>query len=126
MPTFEHVNLGIPVDGADAETSFLIDILGYRHVDPPAEIKARFHPIWFEGDDGCQIHLSADPEHRPAARAHVAVWLGEDLSVVEEKLTRAGHEWTAGQNAARRVVFTTDPAGNRWELVGPANAETEH
>jgi hypothetical protein len=80
MPTFEHVNLGILEEGTEAETGFLVDVLGFRSVDPPAEIKARFSPLWFEGDDGSQIHLSVDPEHRPAARAHVAVWLGDDLA----------------------------------------------
>jgi catechol 2,3-dioxygenase-like lactoylglutathione lyase family enzyme len=128
LVAIKHVNLGIPVDGADAETAFLVDVLGYRPVEPPAELKARFNPMWFEGEDGCEIHLSADPEHRPAEKAHVAVWL-DDLSLVEQKLTSAGHEWTSEQytreNTLRRAVFTTDPAGNRWELLGLALGASE-
>jgi catechol 2,3-dioxygenase-like lactoylglutathione lyase family enzyme len=120
MPTLEHVNLGIPIDGSEAETAFLVDVLGFHGVEAPAEIRARFSPLWFEGDDGRQIHLSVDPEHRPAARAHVAVWLGEELSATEERLSRSGFEWKALDSAVRRVVFTRDPAGNRWELTGPA------
>jgi hypothetical protein len=36
---FHHVNLGVPVGGADAETAFLVDLLGYRRLStaaPPA------------------------------------------------------------------------------------------
>ncbi|MGH9075139.1 MAG: VOC family protein [Acidimicrobiales bacterium] len=122
MPTLEHVNLGIPVDGTEAETAFLVEVLGFRSVDAPPEIMARFSPLWFEGDDGRQIHLSVDPEHRPAARAHVAVWLGDDLTATEERLSRSGVECKAMDREERRVVFTQDPAGNRWELTGPAVA----
>jgi hypothetical protein len=94
-------------------------------VEAPAEIRARFSPLWFEGDDGRQIHLSVDPEHRPAARAHVAVWLGDELAPTEVRLSRSGFEWKAMDSAVRRVVFTRDPAGNRWELTGPAVTATE-
>ena len=52
MPTLEHVNLGIPIDGSEAETAFLVDVLGFHGVEAPAEIRARFSPLWFEGDDG--------------------------------------------------------------------------
>ncbi|HEY5251885.1 MAG TPA: hypothetical protein VIJ09_09500, partial [Acidimicrobiales bacterium] len=66
--------------------------------------------------------LSVDPEHRPAARAHVAVWLGDDLAATEKRLSNSGLDWKATDSATRRVVFTRDPAGNRWELTGPAVA----
>src|ERR1019366_5403544 len=68
MPTFDHVNLGVPVGGMDTQVAFLIDILGYRRVDPGPEILAKGNPMWFESDDGGQVHLSMDPEHRPPER----------------------------------------------------------
>lgn len=120
MPTFHHVNLGIPPDGAEAETAFLVDGLGYRlvvgdHVPPRAR--------WFEGEDGAQIHLSLDPDHRPANLAHVAVVFGDELDAVAERLQERGDEvrLIEGQGfGVDRVVFTKDPAGNRWELRGHA------
>ena len=115
MVRFHHVNLGVPVGGADAEGAFLVDVLDYRRVDsseggPTAK--------WFESDDGKQVHLSEDPDHRPAARAHVAVELGEDLSGTELKLSELGYAYDAAERGDRRTVFCQDPAGNRWELRG--------
>jgi catechol 2,3-dioxygenase-like lactoylglutathione lyase family enzyme len=113
---FHHVNLGVPVGGAESEEKFLVDVLGYRKLVAPPQLalKAR----WFEGEDGKQIHLSEDPEHRPAGRAHVAVEVDGGLSAMEAKLTEAGLEHTTFDGDGFRVVFCQDPAGNRWELRG--------
>ena len=75
MPTFHHVNLGVPTGGLEAESSWLVDVLGFKRLDPGADLAAR-GATWFEGDDGGQIHLSVDPDHRAPDRAHVAFELG--------------------------------------------------
>ncbi len=116
MLRFHHVNLGVPVGGLDAEAAFLVDLLTYRPVtltpnDPPV---AR----WFESEDGKQIHLSEDPDHRPAARAHVAVDLGDGLADLERRFDRAGCAYEAVNTSDRRILLCKDPAGNRWELRG--------
>jgi hypothetical protein len=112
---FHHVNLGVPVGGGDDEATFLVDLLGYRRLtsDIPT---AR----WFEADDGTQVHLSEDPDHRPAARAHVAIELGDGLALLERTFEGAGYQYTAMDGEERRIVFCQDPAGNRWELRGQA------
>jgi catechol 2,3-dioxygenase-like lactoylglutathione lyase family enzyme len=117
MARLHHVNLGIPVGGTDAEAGFLVDLLGYKRVEPPAALAAVAK--WFEYEDGTQIHLSEDPEHRPAARAHVAVELGEQLSALEKVFDQAGYAYTSLDSQNMRIVFCEDPAGNRWELRGP-------
>ena len=45
-----------------------------------------------EGDHGTQVHLSVDPDHRPAARAHTAIELSDQTTEVERRLRvcRAG------------------------------------
>jgi catechol 2,3-dioxygenase-like lactoylglutathione lyase family enzyme len=116
MLRFHHVNLGVPVGGAEAEAAFLVDLLTYNRValtplDPP---QAR----WFESEDGKQIHLSEDPDHRPAARAHVAVDLGDGLADLERRFDQAGYRYEAVNTSDRRIVLCQDPAGNRWELRG--------
>lgn len=117
---FHHVNLGVPEGGAEAEEAFLLEVLGYRRLDPPAELAGVAR--WFESDDGHQIHLSEDPDHRPAARAHVAIEVGSDLLPIEAKLQRAGVEHSSFGGAGLRVLFCQDPAGNRWELRAPEPA----
>jgi catechol 2,3-dioxygenase-like lactoylglutathione lyase family enzyme len=115
----DHVNLGVPSDGLDAEAAFLVELLGYRRAEPGPEV-SRFGTLWwFEGDDGAQIHLSEDPEHRPAARAHTAVRLGDALDETVARLAAAGHRCDELAFDGARHVFTRDPAGNTWELIGP-------
>lgn len=118
MATFHHVNLGVPVDGLQSEATFLQDVLGYRHVEVGEELKG-LGANWFEAEDGSQVHLSADPDHRPAARAHVAVAFGAELDDVERRLQAKSIAYDSAQRPGfPRVVFCQDPAGNRWELRG--------
>jgi catechol 2,3-dioxygenase-like lactoylglutathione lyase family enzyme len=116
VPRFHHVNLGVAVGGAEAEETFLLEVLGYQRVDPPPDLAGRAR--WFEGEDGKQVHLSEDPDHRPAARAHVAVEVGDELDELQDRLTRAGQEYSTFDGNGMRVVFCADPAGNHWELRG--------
>lgn len=111
-----HVNLGVPIGGTAAEVEFLVDFLGYRRVTLPPDVSPAAK--WFESDDEKQIHLSEDPKHRPAARAHVAVDVGDDLVALERKLEQAGYEFKVFDSDVRRTVFCQDPAGNQWELRG--------
>jgi catechol 2,3-dioxygenase-like lactoylglutathione lyase family enzyme len=115
-----HVNLGVPLGGAEAEEEFLLEILGYRRVPTPPDVANEFarQARWFESEDGKQIHLSEDPDHRPAARAHVAVEVEDDLPALVTRLEQAGLEHSAFDSGDLRVVFCQDPAGNRWELRG--------
>jgi catechol 2,3-dioxygenase-like lactoylglutathione lyase family enzyme len=113
-----HVNLGVPVGGQEDEEGFLMNVLGYRLVPPPPELEGVVR--WFESEDGSQIHLSEDPDHRAAARAHVAVEFGDDLPALEQRLGIAGILSDAIDVDGVRLVFCSDPAGNRWELRGPA------
>jgi catechol 2,3-dioxygenase-like lactoylglutathione lyase family enzyme len=116
------VNLGVPTGGTGAEEVFLLDVLGYRRVTSPPEFGDRAR--WFEGEDGSQIHLSEDPGHQPAARAHVAVEVGDVLDELEGRLKQAGLEYSVFDGDDLRVVFCADPAGNRWELRGSSAGET--
>jgi catechol 2,3-dioxygenase-like lactoylglutathione lyase family enzyme len=119
-----HVNLGVPLGGAEAEERFLLDVLGYQRVPTPPVLADKFARLarWFESEDGKQIHLSEDPDHRPASRAHVAVEVEDGLPALVAKLEQAGLEHTSFDNGDIHVVFCQDPAGNRWELRGTVPA----
>lgn len=119
MPLFHHVNLGVLPGDVEAEERFVAQVLGYRSLAGDAE---RVPPgaRWFEADDGSQVHLSTDPDHRAPALAHVAVtYEGGQLEMVEERLRSAGLEFKRFQrDGSPPVIFCCDPAGNRWELRG--------
>jgi hypothetical protein len=123
VPHFHHVNLGVSPGGIETEAVFLVEILGYRPIDPGDELRPR-GAHWFETDDGSQVHLSEDAEHRPAARAHVAVDYGRELSEVRSRLAAAS--WTFAEftgAAPNQTILCKDPAGNRWELRGVSAAQ---
>jgi hypothetical protein len=74
---------------------------------------------WYEDDNGAQVHLSADPDHRPAGRAHVAIGYGDGLDTVEERLRQRGVDCRRTERPEfPPIVMCLDPAGNRWELRG--------
>jgi catechol 2,3-dioxygenase-like lactoylglutathione lyase family enzyme len=118
MPLFHHVNLGVPPGDVDAEVDFLREVLGFRPVKRD-EALGTIGARWYEGDDGAQIHLSADPDHRPAAMAHVAIEYGRDLNAVEDRLRQTGVPFDRAELPGfPPVLLCRDPAGNRWELRG--------
>lgn len=118
MPYFHHVNLGVPPEGVDSEAAFLVDILGYRPVELNDDIR-RMGARWFEADDGSQVHLSADPDHRPAGRAHVAIEYGAELPNVGRRLDEAEIRFEPSERPGfPRILNCRDPAGNLWELRG--------
>jgi catechol 2,3-dioxygenase-like lactoylglutathione lyase family enzyme len=60
-----------------------------------------------------------DPEHRPSARAHTALQVGDGLDDVVTRVAATGQDPSAITFDGGRHVFATDPAGNLWELIGP-------
>src|SRR3954469_17355130 len=116
MVAFHHVNLGVPPDGIAEQGTFLTEVLGYQRMATPPELAGR-NVNWFSAADGSQVHLSEDPEHRPADRAHVAVVLGDELDDVVARLNDRGTKVEVLDGVVGvRVAICRDPAGNRWEL----------
>lgn len=123
MARHHHVNLAVPLGGLEAQRSFLVDVLDYRPVDLPEQVRAVAPGAqWFETDDGSQIHLGEDDRHRPADRAHVAVEFDEhELTSIHARLEARGVDFTFVDDRPGfpSTLLLRDPAGNRWELRGP-------
>jgi catechol 2,3-dioxygenase-like lactoylglutathione lyase family enzyme len=115
---FHHVNLGVPLDGIDAETEWLVDVLGMARVPPPQGLEGR-ELWWFESDGGWQVHLSRDEEHRPARMAHVAVEV-DDVEGIRTRIEARSEKYSMGGLAGLTVLNCKDPSGNRWEIREPA------
>jgi hypothetical protein len=106
----------VPPGSLDEQASFLVEVLGYERVGTPKELEGR-NVNWFRAEDGSEVHLSEDPEHQPAARAHVAVVVGGKLDDVAESLRARGTKVELFDGIVGvRVAICRDPAGNRWEL----------
>jgi catechol 2,3-dioxygenase-like lactoylglutathione lyase family enzyme len=116
----DHVQLGMPVGGEDRARAFYVGVLGLREVPKPPELAPR-GGAWFTSD-GVAIHLGAEPDFRPATRAHPA-FVVDDLARLRRDLADAGVAITdddSGLPVDR--CYVTDPFGNRIELVDADDA----
>jgi diguanylate cyclase (GGDEF)-like protein/PAS domain S-box-containing protein len=119
----DHVRLTMPAgDTADAEAErFYHGALGLERVAPPPDLAGR-GGCWFAGSS-MRIHLAVGPHvdelgmEGTTAQVHAAL-LVDDLDVVSERIVAAGGAVRAPDDVAGVArVQTTDPFGNRLELV---------
>ena len=116
----DHLQLAIPPGGEPACRAFYVGVLGFREAPKPAPLAAR-GGLWLVSGD-LRLHLGVEDDFRPAAKAHPA-FRRPDLDAVADKLRTAGCPVTpdATLTGVRRL-YTTDPCGNRIELVESAAA----
>jgi catechol 2,3-dioxygenase-like lactoylglutathione lyase family enzyme len=118
LVSLDHVQLAMPPNGEEQARGFYRDILGLAEVAKPAELKDR-GGCWFERD-GMKIHLGVEQEFRPALKAHPA-FLVADFPEMVARLRDAGCEVRPAELAGLRRLFTSDPFGNRIELIETGN-----
>mgnify|MGYP000320944985 CR=1 FL=1 len=111
----DHVQLAMPV-GAEAEAiAFFSGVLGLRQRRKPDALAGR-GGCWFQAG-AVQLHVGADPDFRPAKKAHPALMV-DGLDALVEALISGGHPVREGATIAGVTqLFTDDPFGNRIELV---------
>ena len=94
-------------------------LLGLSEVTKPEPLRHR-GGVWFALEHA-QIHIGVDPDFRPAGKAHPGLVVTPDqLSVLAVRL-RAGGYPVDEDDRVEGVVrfFTTDPFGNRLEIMAP-------
>jgi catechol 2,3-dioxygenase-like lactoylglutathione lyase family enzyme len=115
MFAIDHVQIAIPPGGEEEGRRFFGDLLGLEELAKPAHMEGR-GGCWFDLG-GAQIHLGADPDFRPARKAHVALRVAS-LDEVGARLRDAGYQTTDDVPMdGRQRFFTHDPFGNRVEFV---------
>lgn len=109
----------MPAGREDEAVAFYEGVLGIPQVPKPAHLAVR-GGCWFEsGPANLKIHLGVDADFRPAKKAHPAL-IVDDVAEVTDALTQAGYVVTDGGPLAGYVrVDTSDPFGNRIELMEP-------
>jgi ubiquinone/menaquinone biosynthesis C-methylase UbiE/catechol 2,3-dioxygenase-like lactoylglutathione lyase family enzyme len=113
----DHVLLAIPADEAARARArwFYGDVLGLPELPKPAPLAGR-GGIWYRCGDR-QLHIGVDPRFQPAIKAHPA-FLVNDLDAIVARLEHAGLPVVRdAELPGVRRRFTTDPAGNRLELM---------
>jgi catechol 2,3-dioxygenase-like lactoylglutathione lyase family enzyme len=118
----DHVQLSMPPGGEAEARRFYGSVLGLREVAKPAELAGR-GGCWFAGPAvGVAVHLGAEPDFRPLARAHPALVV-HDLDAAREALAEAGVPSEDDDSGLPvRRCYIRDPFGNRIELVDARDA----
>ena len=106
----------MPAGGEQLARRFYGELLGLTELPKPPNLAAR-GGAWFQCG-ALQLHLGVEAEFRPAKRAHPAL-LVSNLAEILAALSGAGFEIKHDSEAVPGVerAFTSDPFGNRIELV---------
>jgi catechol 2,3-dioxygenase-like lactoylglutathione lyase family enzyme len=114
----DHVQIAAP-PGCEAEARrFFGELLGLEEVEKPEPLRSR-GGAWFALGEGGQLHVGVEEEFAPARKAHPAFRLSAtELDELAVRLEGAGErvEWDDSLPGVRRF-YTTDPWGNRLELL---------
>ena len=114
---FDHVQLAMPPGREELARSFYGDLLGLPETPKPANLAPR-GGCWFESET-VKIHLGVEEDFRPATKAHPAL-LVNDLRSLVAALSDAGMQIVDDEPLeGYQRVYTTDPFGNRLELLEP-------
>ena len=114
---FHHVQLAMPRGEEAAARRFYVRVLRMEEVPKPEALAAR-GGCWFRLDE-VELHLGVEEPFAPARKAHPAIVV-EDLDDVRLALEDAGVNVTVdAQLDGYRRIHTSDPFGNRLELLQP-------
>jgi catechol 2,3-dioxygenase-like lactoylglutathione lyase family enzyme len=112
----DHVQVAGPPGCEPAARSFYGDLLGLREIPKPPSLAAR-GGVWF-AVGGQELHVGVEEDFRPALKAHPASSC-EDADALASALEASGAPITwGGAVAGARRFYTSDPFGNRLEIVG--------
>jgi catechol 2,3-dioxygenase-like lactoylglutathione lyase family enzyme len=110
-----HVQLAMPPGEEETARGFYRDVLGLQEIPKPPKLAER-GGCWFAGPNTA-IHLGVEEGFSPAMKAHPALIVG-DLDAIAERLGQHGIPVQPDDGIpGLRRVYTSDPFGNRIELV---------
>jgi len=114
----DHVQLAAP-SGCEADARrFFGELLGLEELPKPPALAVR-GGLWFRCG-AQQIHIGVEKDFRPAKKAHPALRLRDEASLVRLKTRlQAGGVATRDDNEIQDAArfFAEDPWGNRLEFV---------
>jgi catechol 2,3-dioxygenase-like lactoylglutathione lyase family enzyme len=119
----DHVQLAMPPDGEQAARDFYAGVLGMKEVPKPPQLLVN-GGVWFVSGS-VMVHLGIEEPFMPAHKAHPAM-LVADLREVERALVAAGLPFQRDDRVPERLrAYTTDPFGNRIELIAKGDGFSE-
>lgn len=119
----DHVQLAAPPGCEPAARRFYGELIGLAEIAKPEPLRAR-GGVWF-ALGAQQLHVGVEEPFAPARKAHPALWVtAGTLDALAERLAAAGADvaWDDVLPGVRRL-FTSDPWGNRVELLDDARGD---
>ena len=115
LQSIDHVQVAGPLGCEPAARAFYGELLGLREIPKPPRLAAR-GGVWFQLGQQ-ELHVGVDAEFRPALKAHPA-FRCVDPDALADALEASGApvDWDGNVSGVRRF-FTSDPFGNRLEIV---------
>jgi catechol 2,3-dioxygenase-like lactoylglutathione lyase family enzyme len=111
----DHVQVAIPPGGEEQARVFYGAVLGLKEIPKPEQLLAN-GGLWF-GAQGVQLHLGIADEFVPGPKAHVAL-IVRNLEGLGQTLRANGSDFEIDDRIPGRTrAYTTDPFGNRIELI---------
>lgn len=111
----DHVQLAIPPGGEAAARGFFGTLLVMWEKTKPEPLASR-GGCWFRAGAAI-LHLGVEKEFAPQRKAHPAFRV-QDIDAVARKLKEGGHAVAWDDSLpGRRRFYTSDPFGNRIELI---------
>ena len=116
LRSIDHVQVAGPPGCEAAARMFYGEVLGLREIPKPPALAAR-GGVWFRLGTQ-ELHVGIEEDFRPALKAHPA-FSCVDPDALADALQASGApvSWN-GQVTGVRRFYTSDPFGNRLEIVG--------
>jgi catechol 2,3-dioxygenase-like lactoylglutathione lyase family enzyme len=116
LRSIDHVQVAGPPGCEAAARVFYGDVLGLREIPKPPRLAAR-GGVWFVVG-GQELHVGIEEDFRPALKAHPAFsCIDPDELAAALEASGAPVTWNGDVTGVRRF-YTSDPFGNRLEIVG--------
>ncbi|TYR81441.1 glyoxalase [Priestia megaterium] len=111
----DHIQLAAPPGSEEEARKFFTNILGFKELEKPNELKER-GGVWF-GFGNYQVHIGIEHSFSPAKKAHPAFEV-ENIHALKEHLRKHHVDFTEDTNlpGAERL-YMADPFGNRIEIL---------
>jgi catechol 2,3-dioxygenase-like lactoylglutathione lyase family enzyme len=116
LRSIDHVQVAGPPGCEPAARAFYGDLLGLREIPKPPRLAAR-GGVWFQLGRQ-ELHVGIEEDFRPALKAHPAFsCIDPDALAATLEASGAPVHWDGEISGVRRF-YTSDPFGNRLEIVG--------
>jgi catechol 2,3-dioxygenase-like lactoylglutathione lyase family enzyme len=116
----DHVQVAAPPGCEREARGFYGRLLGLRELEKPEALQAG-GGVWFAAG-GQELHVGVAEDFTPATKAHPGLRAGSEaeLDALAAGLTAAGADLRWDDRVpGRRRFFTSDPWGNRIEVLAP-------